>query len=217
MRAPCRRRARSSPGSPTAACSRSAKARSRSHTRRSCANGRGCARGSTRTCRAAACTARSAKPRAPGTRTRATPAGSTAARAWRRRSSGAPAHEHELNADERAFLDASRAAAERAQRRLRLVLAAVSRCSWSPVIAGLVALDQRGSARAEGARRCGAGARRAGADRAGAGPLAAARAAGGQPRRLARHAQQPARCPAAQPRRDRRAARRRRPAALTSP
>ena len=41
--------ARSSTGSPTAACSRSPTAPSRSPTRRCCANGRGCAAGSTRT------------------------------------------------------------------------------------------------------------------------------------------------------------------------
>jgi hypothetical protein len=41
-------------------------------------------------------------------------------------------HDGELNAAERAFLDASRRASTRAQRRLRAVLAGVARCSCSP-------------------------------------------------------------------------------------
>ena len=56
-------------------------------------------------------------------------------------------HDPELNATERAFLDASRTASGRAQRRLRLVLGAVSLLLVAAVIAGLVAVDQRGSAR----------------------------------------------------------------------
>ena len=57
------------------------------------------------------------------------------------------AHEEQMNATERAFLDAGRAAAGRAQRRLRLGLGAVSALLLAAVIAGLVALDQRGNAR----------------------------------------------------------------------
>jgi WD40 repeat protein/DNA-binding SARP family transcriptional activator len=55
--------------------------------------------------------------------------------------------EQELNHTERAFLDASRAAAGRAQRRLRMVLGAVAALLVVAVAGGLVALDQRGSAR----------------------------------------------------------------------
>ena len=56
-------------------------------------------------------------------------------------------HDPELNGTERAFLDASRTASGRAQRRLRLVLGAVSLLLVAAVIAGLVALEQRGNAR----------------------------------------------------------------------
>ena len=45
-------------------------------------------------------------------------------------------HEHELNATERAFLDASRTAAERAQRRLRLALAGVAALLVVAVVGG---------------------------------------------------------------------------------
>ena len=55
----------------------------------------------------------------------------------------------ELTATERAFLDDSRSASGRAQRRLRMVLAGVTSLLVFAVIAGLVALDQRGKARAE--------------------------------------------------------------------
>jgi DNA-binding SARP family transcriptional activator/WD40 repeat protein len=55
--------------------------------------------------------------------------------------------EQELNQTERAFLDASRAAAGRAQRRLRMVLAAVAALLAVAVAGGIVALNQRGSAR----------------------------------------------------------------------
>ena len=57
------------------------------------------------------------------------------------------AHGPELNASERAFLDASRTANERSQRRLRAVLAGVAALLVLSVIAGVVALEQRGSAR----------------------------------------------------------------------
>ena len=55
-------------------------------------------------------------------------------------------HEQELNPTERAFLDASRAAAGRAQRRLRMVLAALAALLAVAVAAAIVALDQRTSA-----------------------------------------------------------------------
>jgi WD40 repeat protein/DNA-binding SARP family transcriptional activator len=58
-------------------------------------------------------------------------------------------HEHEVNATERAFLDASRTAAERAQRRLRLALAGVAALLVIAGLGGVVALHQRGSARSE--------------------------------------------------------------------
>ena len=61
----------------------------------------------------------------------------------------AATHDPELSGTERAFLDAGRHAAGRAQRRLRLVLAGVASLLVLAVIAGLVALDQRGAARAE--------------------------------------------------------------------
>ena len=61
----------------------------------------------------------------------------------------AAGHEDELNATERAFLDEGRRASGRAQRRLRMVLAGVASLLVLAVIAGLVALDQRGRARAE--------------------------------------------------------------------
>ena len=55
----------------------------------------------------------------------------------------------ELSPLERAFLDDSRSASGRAQRRLRMTLAGVGALLVLAVIAGLVALDQRGDARAE--------------------------------------------------------------------
>jgi Bacterial transcriptional activator domain len=58
-------------------------------------------------------------------------------------------HEHELNRTERAFLDASRTAAERAQRRLRLALVGVAALLAVAVAGGLVALQQRSAARSE--------------------------------------------------------------------
>ena len=59
------------------------------------------------------------------------------------------AHEPELNATERAFLAASRAASERSQRRLRLGLAGMACLALVAAIAGLVALNERGHARDE--------------------------------------------------------------------
>ena len=56
-------------------------------------------------------------------------------------------HDGDLNATERAFLEAGRAASQRSQRRLRAVLAGVAALLALSVIAGLVALGQRGNAR----------------------------------------------------------------------
>jgi WD40 repeat protein/DNA-binding SARP family transcriptional activator len=56
-------------------------------------------------------------------------------------------HERELTDTERAFVHASRSEAGRAQRRLRMVLAAVAALLAVAVAGGLVALDQRSSAR----------------------------------------------------------------------
>jgi WD40 repeat protein len=58
-------------------------------------------------------------------------------------------HDAELNAVERAFLDDSRAASGRAQRRLRAGLVALAALLVLALIAGLVALDERGKARHE--------------------------------------------------------------------
>jgi WD40 repeat protein len=66
-----------------------------------------------------------------------------AALEWRAR------REQELNQTERAFLDASRAAAGRAQRRLRMVLAAVAALLAVAVAGGVVALGQRSTARTQ--------------------------------------------------------------------
>ena len=55
----------------------------------------------------------------------------------------------DLSPIERAFLDESRSASERAQRRLRMTLAGVATLLVVAVIAGAIALDQRGDARAE--------------------------------------------------------------------
>jgi WD40 repeat protein len=61
----------------------------------------------------------------------------------------ADGHAAELNEGERAFLDASRRAATRAQRRLRAVLAGVAALGLLAVVAGVVALGQRRDARAQ--------------------------------------------------------------------
>jgi WD40 repeat protein len=58
-------------------------------------------------------------------------------------------HEPELNATEQRFLEASRAARERARRRVRAVLAGVAALLVLSTGAALVALEQRGQARAE--------------------------------------------------------------------
>ena len=162
--------------------------------------------------RAGACTAGSATPRAPGTPTRATRASSTAARGWPPRSTGPPTTSRELNATERAFLDASRRASGRAQRRAaRWCSPASPRCSSLAVIAGRVALDQRGTRRARQATD--GRAQRLGAQALAEDDLdrgAAARPPGRGARRLAADARQPARRAAQEPGGDRRAARRRR-------
>ena len=56
------------------------------------------------------------------------------------------AHDPELGDAERAFLDESRAAGTRSQRRLRAVLAGVAALLVLAVVAGLIALQQRGTA-----------------------------------------------------------------------
>ncbi|HEY6888827.1 MAG TPA: WD40 repeat domain-containing protein, partial [Solirubrobacter sp.] len=61
----------------------------------------------------------------------------------------ADTHGPDLSDRERDFLAAGRAASERAQRRLRVMLAGVAFLLILAVIAGTVALDQRGNARAE--------------------------------------------------------------------
>ena len=61
----------------------------------------------------------------------------------------ADTHRGELNTSERAFLDASRAAGERSQRRLRARLAGVAALLVFAVIASVVALAERGNARDE--------------------------------------------------------------------
>jgi hypothetical protein len=59
------------------------------------------------------------------------------------------AHEAELNTTERAFLDASRSAGERAQRRLRIVLALVAGALVLALGGALLAVHQRSAARRE--------------------------------------------------------------------
>ena len=58
-------------------------------------------------------------------------------------------HEADLNAAERVFLDESRTASERSQRRLRAVLAGIAALLVLAVVAGVIALEQRGNARDE--------------------------------------------------------------------
>ena len=135
--------------SPTSAWSRSARTRSRWRTRRCCANGRGCAAGSRRTRRDGGCTRTCARPRAAGTDAGRDPgelyrgARLASALEW------AAAHDGELNAVERDFLAASRAASQRSQRRLRAVVAGLGVLLVLAVVAGAVALDQRAGARRE--------------------------------------------------------------------
>jgi WD40 repeat protein/DNA-binding SARP family transcriptional activator len=56
-------------------------------------------------------------------------------------------HDTELNSTERAFLRESRAASERSERRLRIMLGGVAALLVLAVVAGLVALHERGTAR----------------------------------------------------------------------
>ena len=58
----------------------------------------------------------------------------------------AAGHDSELDVSERAFLDVSRRASGRAQRRLRLMLAGVASLLVVAVVAGVLALEQRGNA-----------------------------------------------------------------------
>jgi WD40 repeat protein/DNA-binding SARP family transcriptional activator len=58
-------------------------------------------------------------------------------------------HADELNAAERDFVAASRAASQRSQRRVRAVLVGLAALLALAVVAGVVALEQRGSARSE--------------------------------------------------------------------
>jgi WD40 repeat protein len=58
-------------------------------------------------------------------------------------------HDRDLNAIERAFLDESRTASERAHRRLRMVLAVVGSLLVVAVLTGVAALNERGHAREE--------------------------------------------------------------------
>ena len=83
-----------------------------------------------------------------------TPASFTAAPDWPRRSTGPLATRSDLNELERDFLDDSRADAEheaehqrRANRRLRALLAGVAGLLALALVAGVVALNQRGEAR----------------------------------------------------------------------
>src|SRR5262249_38110649 len=84
----------------------------------------------------------------------------------------AAGHASELDATEREFLDASRAAGTRAQRRLRLTLAGVAGLLVLAVIAGGVALGQRRDPRAQATAAAPQGAA-ASAQRLGAQALAA--------------------------------------------
>ena len=59
------------------------------------------------------------------------------------------AHAAELTAAERDFVAASRAASQRSQRRLRALVAGLAVLLALAVVAGVIALDQRGNARAE--------------------------------------------------------------------
>ena len=61
----------------------------------------------------------------------------------------AAGHEGELNAAERAFVEESRAATDRSHRRLRAILAGVGVLLVLAVVAGIVALGERGKAREE--------------------------------------------------------------------
>ena len=112
-------------------------------------NGRGCGAGSRRTPTAAAlhhqlgaaARAWDADARDPGSLYRGGRLAS--ALEW------AAGHAGELDATERAFLDAGRRASGRAQRRLRAGLAGMGALLGLAVVAGVIALDQRDRARAQ--------------------------------------------------------------------
>ena len=172
-----RRPPRSSASSPTSASSRQP------------GRGRGRARGAAARVAAAARLARGGRPgpaAAPAPRgrgagewdARTRPERAVPRRAACRRARLGAGHDPELDELERAFLDESRAAGTRSQRRLRAVLAGLAALLALAVAAGAVALDQRGSARerGDGGRR--AAARVARARRGRPRPLAAARAPG---------------------------------------
>ena len=110
---------------------------------------RDCAAGSTRTPTDGGFIATLAPPRLNGPRAGAIPGSCIAVHVWRRHWEWADTHRGELNTSERAFLDASRAAGERSQRRLRARLAGVGALLVFAVIASVVALAERGNARDE--------------------------------------------------------------------
>ena len=122
------------------------------------ASGRRCAAGSTRTARASACTGGSATPPGSGTPAAASPPTSTAAPGSTAALDWARATPDELNATERAFLDAeSREAGQRdaerqrrANRRLRGLLAGTAVLLVLALVAGVVAFS---SAARPGTRR----------------------------------------------------------------
>ena len=186
----------------------SARTRPRSPTRRCCASGPGYASGSRRTPRAGACTTTSASRRASGTRAGATPASSTAAPGSPPRSTGRPPTTRARRPRARLPRREQGGAATRSQRRLRAVLAGVGALLVLAVVAGLVALQQRGSGARRGDRRRRPAARLARAHRERPRPLAAARTPGRRPRRPPADPRQPARGAQQEPGRDRRAARR---------
>ena len=132
----------------------SARAPSRSPTRRCCANGRACASGSRRTPKGAGFAATSPRRRPNGTRQGAIRASSTAAPASPPPSTGPPTTRSTLNELEREFVTESREASEqetkrvrRTNRRLRGLLAGVAVLLAAAVAGGIFAVVQRGEAR----------------------------------------------------------------------
>ena len=202
---------------PTAVSSRSARAPSRSPTRRCCANGRACASGSKRTPKAAGFAVTSPRRRPNGTRPAATRASSTAARALPPRSTGAPTTRSTLNELEREFVTESREASEQETKTRPAHEPAPARAARrrrGPARGGRRRRDLRRRPARRGARRGDGPARpaprRAGARRGGPRPLAPARPPGGRDRRHAADPRLPARRPPARAGGDRDHARRRR-------
>ena len=201
---------------PTAASSPSARAPSRSPTRRCCANGRACASGSRRTPKGAGFAVTSPRRRPNGTRQGAIRASSTAAPASLPRSTGPPITRSTSTSSS---ASSSPRAARRPSRRRSgpahepapsRLLAGVAVLLAAAVAGGIFAVIQRGEARdaetAQLAQRLGAQALvEEDLDR-----LAPARPPGGRDRRLAADPQLPARRPPARARSDRDHARRRR-------